>query len=120
MVLLDVEDQAFAHLLAVALEPSELVSESPKSWVGVSAVMVGVSLSSSVENVARIRSEHPELPVIALLEEPTPSEWRRVFLAGATSAIDQKAEPAAIVDAIRLSLRGYVLVRYVTMGPFDC
>lgn len=116
MVLLEVENQAFAHLLAVALEPTELVTGTPESWTGVSAVMVGVSPSSSVENLARTRSEHPELPLIALLEEPTPSEWRRVFLAGANSAIDLDSEPAAIVDAIRFSLRGYVLVRYPTMA----
>jgi two-component system response regulator DesR len=56
------------------------------------------------------------LPIVALLEQSTPSEWRRVLLAGASGAADQKAEPRVIAEVIALCLRGYVLVELSTLA----
>jgi DNA-binding NarL/FixJ family response regulator len=98
------------HRLAVTPEPSTIATEMPRSWTGVTAALFGMSPASSVGLIAHLRSHQPELPILAILETPTPSEWRRVLLAGASGAIALSAEPARLAEAISLSLRGFVLL----------
>lgn len=89
------------HRLAVTPEPSTIATEMPRSWTGVTAALFGMSPASSVGLIAHLRSHQPELPILAILETPTPSEWRRVLLAGASGAIALSAEPARLAELSR-------------------
>lgn len=85
----------------------------PEAWVaedGRRAVLLTAKLPDDSGTIRKLVATNPELRVIVLLKDATPSAYREALSAGASGAISWDDDPEAVVDVLRAALRDHCLL----------
>jgi DNA-binding NarL/FixJ family response regulator len=83
--------------------------EDVAEWVAccrdiATAVVVRVQRDGDIELMTELRAARPDLVVVALLEEPTFEDYRRMLRSGATAVAGLDAPPDRLADVVEAAM----------------
>lgn len=100
-----------AALAEGGLAPAQ--PENLEAWVtqeGERAVVFSLLQPADRKRLQLLRSAHPHLPIVALLDDPDPDAYRSALGAGASTALERSADPEEILAAVTAALAGKCLL----------